>query len=73
MNHSKYQKYIGSTAACTKRMMEATKGIGHKSINRVTKDCFLFDGWFASNKTAEAAMEVGADLISMVKTNTKGF
>ena len=28
MKHSKYQKEIGATASCTKRMMEATKRIG---------------------------------------------
>ena len=38
-----YQKELGATAACTKRMMEATKGIGQKSIKGGTKDCFLFD------------------------------
>ena len=38
-----------------------------------TKDCFLFDNWFVSKKAAEAAMEVGADFIGMVKTNTKVF
>ena len=54
-------------------MMEATKGIGQKSIKGGTKDCFLFDSWFASKKAAEAAMEMGAELIGMVKTNTKGF
>ena len=33
----------------------------------------LFDSWFASKKAAEAAMELGAELIGTVKTNTKGF
>ena len=37
------------------------------------KDCFLFDSWFASKKAAEAVMEVGVELVFMVKTNTKGF
>ena len=72
MNHSKYQKELGATADCTKRMMEATKGIGQKYIKMGTKDFFLFDCWFASKKVAEAAMEV-AELIGVVKTNTKGF
>ena len=54
-------------------MTEATKGIGQKFIKGGTKYCFLFDSWFASKKAAETAMEVGADLISIVKTNTKGF
>ena len=73
MNHSKYQKELGATAACTTRMMEATKGIGKKYIKGATKDCFLFYSWFCSKKAAEAAMEVGAELVGMAKTNTKGF
>ena len=52
-------------------MMEETKGVGQKSIKGGTKDCFLFDIWFASKKAKEAVMEVGAELIGMVKTNTK--
>ena len=70
---SRYQQELGATAACTKRMMEETKGIGQKSKKGGTKYCFLFHSWFASNKAAEAAMELGAELIGMVKTNTKGF
>ena len=31
MKDSRYQKDLGATAACTKRMMEETKGIGQKS------------------------------------------
>ena len=38
MNHSKYQQGLGATAACTKIIMEATKGIGQKSIKGGTKD-----------------------------------
>ena len=38
MNHSRYQQELGSTAACTKRMTEATKGIGQKYIEGGTKD-----------------------------------
>ena len=41
MKHSKYHHELGATAACTKRIMEATKGIGQKSIKWGTKDCFL--------------------------------
>ena len=29
--------------------------------------------WFASKKAAEAATEMGDELIGMVKSNTKGF
>ena len=73
MNDSKYHQKLGADSVCTKIMMEATEGIGQKSIKGGTKDCFLIDSWFASKKAAESAMEVGADLIGMVKTNTKGF
>ena len=44
MKHSNYQKELVATAACTKIIMEATKGICQKSIKGGTKDCFLFDG-----------------------------
>ena len=73
MKHSTYQKELGATAACTKRMMEETKEIGQNSIRGGKKDYFLFDGWFTSKRAEKSAVEIGADLIGMVKTNTKGF
>ena len=73
MKHSKYQKELGSTVACTKRMVEETKGIDKKNIIGAIKDCFLFDSWFYSKKAAESATEVGAELIDMVNKNTKGL
>ena len=73
MNHRKYQKELGTTAACTKIMMEATKGIVQNSITVGMKVCFLFDSWFTSKKMAEAVMEVGAELIGMVNKNTNRF
>ena len=73
MKDRRYQQDIGATAAGTNRMMEEPKGIGQKSKKGGPKDFFLFDSWFASKKAAEAAMELGAELIGMVKTNTKGF
>ena len=50
LKQSKYKKDLGVTTACTKRIMEATKGIGQKSIKLGTKYCFLFDSWFVSKK-----------------------
>ena len=70
---SPYQQELGATAACTKRVMEETKGIGQKSKKGGPKYFLLFDSWFASKKAVEAAMELGAELIGMVKTNTKVF
>ena len=60
MKDSRYQQELGATVACTKRMMEETKGIGQKSKKGGPKDCFLFDSWFASKNAEEAAMELGA-------------
>ena len=71
--HRKYYEELESNEACTKRMTEATKGIGQKSRKGGTKDYLLFGSWFDSNKAAESAMEVGTKLIGTVKTNTKGF
>ena len=73
MKDSRYQQDLGSTSACTKRMMDKTKGIGQKSKKEGPKYCFLFDSWFVSKKAAEAEMEIGAELIGTVKTNTKLF
>ena len=42
MKHSNHHKDIEATAACTKRMMEATKGIGQRYRKGATKDCFIF-------------------------------
>ena len=52
-------------------MMEETKGIGQKSKKGGPEDCLLFDSWFASKKASEAAMELGAELIGVVKTIPK--
>ena len=68
-----YQQKLGATVACKKRMMEGKKGIGQNYKKEWPKDCFLFDSWFASKKASEAATEIGAELIGMVKTNTKGL
>ena len=56
MKHSKYQQELGSTAACTKIMMEETKRIGQKSIKGGTKDFFLFVSWFTSKNATEAVI-----------------
>ena len=50
-------------------MMESTKDIYQKYRKGVKKDCFIFE----KKKAEEAVMEVGANLIGMVKKNTKGF
>ena len=54
-------------------MMESKTGIGNRYRNGYTTICSIFDGWLSSKKSAEYSMEVVADLICMVKTNTKVF
>ena len=66
MRESKYYLQIGATVACTNIMIKATKVIGRRGIKGDTKDCFLFDSWFSSKKSAESEMSLGAELISMV-------
>ena len=66
MKNSKYQQKLGATVFCTKKIKEATKGIGQMYIKGAIKYCFLFGSLFASNKLAEAAMDVGAYLTGMV-------
>ena len=54
-------------------MMESTKGLGQRDIEGDTKDCFIFDSWFSSKNFSEDAIDVGADIIGMIKTNKKLF
>ena len=73
MNSTWYPLELGTTAACTNRLMEETKGLRHRFLERSKGDCFLFDSWFLLKKAAEVAASIGVDLIGMVKTNTKRF
>ena len=60
-------------AVCTKRMIQAMKGLVEKDVKWDTNYCFIFDSWFASKRSSEDAMNIGAGMISMVETNTKWF
>ena len=42
MNHRKYQKELGATAACTNRITEATKGDGSEVYKRGGEELFTF-------------------------------
>ena len=50
MNNIKYHLQIVETTAFTNKMVESTNGIGQRYIKGATKDCFLSNGWFSSNK-----------------------
>ena len=58
---------------CTNIMTETTKRIVQRDIKGATNDCYIFDSYFSSNKLAEAAIDVGADMIRMGKTNSTRF
>ena len=73
MNSSRYPLELGAADACTKRLVEETKGLGQRALKGSTRYCFLFGIWFSSKKSAEEAASIGVDLIGMVKIDTKGF
>ena len=47
-----FQKYIGGTSECMKRLMMDTKGCGQLTSN----DTYFADIWFSGLKTAGEAM-----------------
>ena len=54
-------------------MMESTKGLGQRDIEGDTNDCFIFDSWFSSKDFSEDAIDVGADIIGMIKPTKNYF
>ena len=72
-NIRKYHQKLGATENCTKRMKKSTKGIGHRHIKGATKDFLIFGSFLSSKNLEESEMDFGAELICMVKTNTKIF
>ena len=50
----------------TNMITEATKGLGKSKSKGDTKYCLLLNSWFGSKSLAEAAMDYGTDMISMV-------
>ena len=41
-----YHLELGATAACNKRLIEETKGVGMRALKGSTRDYFLFASWF---------------------------
>ena len=64
-----FQKYLGETAVCMKRLMVAKKGCSHMPSN----DTYFSDIWFSGVKTADDAMADGVDYCGPEKTIHKGF
>ena len=51
----------------------SNKGFRLEGRKRGYKPFFLFERCFASNRSAESTMDFGAEIIGMVRINTKGF
>ena len=64
-----FQKYLGGTDACTKRLSISTKGCGQLTSN----DTYFADRWFSSVKTSKEAMDTRVDYCGRAKTSQKGF
>ena len=56
-----------------KNSMKTMKGLVQWNRKVATKNCFLFEGLFDSKRSAETTMDIGAIIIGMIQTNTKGF
>ena len=69
MNMSKFQKYLGVTTACMKRLDITNKGCGQLTSN----DTYFSDSWFSSVKTTEEVMASGVEYCGTVKTIHKVF
>jgi Transposase IS4 len=72
MRQMKHYDDLGSTAACTLRMVEGTEGIGRDQWPSAS-NLFFADSWFAGVKLVEKLIEKGHAFIGPVKTNTSGF
>ena len=65
--------YPGSTTAFINKTVEEKKVLGQRDVKGDTRDYFILESWFASKRLDGNYMYVGADMVGMVKTNTKGL
>ena len=63
--------YPGSTTAFINKTVEEKKVLGQRDVKGDTRDYFILESWFASKRLDGTDMYVGADMVGMVKTNTK--
>ena len=66
---SNFQKNIGGTTACMKRLIMDTKWCRQLRSNGT----YFYDSWFSGLKTAEEAMAKGVEYCGTVNTIHKGF
>ena len=66
---SEFQKYIGGTTACMKKLDIYNK----YCVQLESHDTYFSDSWFSSVKTSEEAMSAGVNYCGPEKTGHKGF
>ena len=66
---SRFEKNIGGTASCMKRLAIDTKGCGQLTSNKT----YFSGSWSGSVKTAEYMAAAGVDYCRPAKTSQKGF
>ena len=69
MKTSEFNKYIGGTDVCMKRLVMATKGCGQLTSH----DTYFAYSWFSSIKMTAEAMAAGVDYCGPMSTIHKGF
>ena len=62
-----FQKDLGGTAACNKRLLMATKGCVQMESNAI----YCYNIWFSGEKTAEEEMNEGVDYFGLVERRHK--
>ena len=69
MKTSNFQRFLGGTTACMKRLSIVTKGCGQLKSN----DTYFSDSWFGSIKNADEMAAAGVDYCGPEKTSHKVF
>ena len=69
MKTSEFQKYLGGTDPCIKRLVISTEGCGQLTLN----ETYFHDSWSSSVKTAEEKIATGVNYCIQVKTSHKVF
>ena len=69
MKTSEFQKKLGGTSECMKRLAIFTKGCGQLTYNYT----YFGDSCFSSVETAKDAMTAGVEYYGPLKTSHRGF
>ena len=65
--------WLGERLDCMKIITETTKGLCHRNRKGAAKHYLILICWFALKRLEESAMDVGADMLGMVKRIQKYY